>query len=90
MFVRISPRSRSRKTRLPVEGQRMRSRAPSRLGPDVEQRQRLAVQPVGRPVGRLVGAVAPDRAELLAAGGLPDLLARQDARPGSSGRRRPG
>jgi hypothetical protein len=48
------------------------------IGPQLEQRQRLAVKPVGRPVGGLVGAVAPDRAELLAAGRLPDLLAGQD------------
>ena len=46
--------------------------------PEVEQCGRLAVQPVGRPVGRLVGAVAPDGAELLAARALPDLLSVED------------
>ncbi len=48
------------------------------LGPDAQHLGGLAVQPVGRPVRRLVRAVTPDRAELLAAGGLPHLLAGQD------------
>ena len=42
------------------------------------QRRRLAVQPVGRPVGRDIAAVAPDGAQLLAAGGQPGLLAALD------------
>ena len=38
----------------------------------------LAVEPVGGPVGRGVGAVAPDGAELLPADGAPDVLAPVD------------
>jgi hypothetical protein len=48
------------------------------LGPDGAQRQRLAMQPVGRPVRRDVAAVAPHRTELLAAGRQPGLLAELD------------
>ena len=36
------------------------------------------MEPVGRPVRRLIGAVTPDRSELLSAGGLPHLLAGED------------
>ncbi|MCY1346819.1 hypothetical protein D9M69_329150 [compost metagenome] len=45
---------------------------------DVEPGGQFAVQPVGAPVRRLVGAVAPDRAELHAADALPGLLAVED------------
>ena len=55
------------------------------LRTDLAQRDRLAVQPVGRPVRRQVGAVPPDRAELLAAGGEPGFLAALDAAFGEEG-----
>jgi hypothetical protein len=42
---------------------------------EIEHRQRLAVEPVGRPVRRDERAVAPDRAELLAPHALPHLAA---------------
>jgi hypothetical protein len=42
------------------------------------QGDRLAMQPVRRPVRRLVGPVAPYRPDLLAAHALPGLLSRQD------------
>ena len=45
------------------------------LCPDGAQRQRFAVQPVGRPVGRQITAMAPDRTELLPASGKPRFLA---------------
>jgi hypothetical protein len=45
------------------------------LRPAIEQTDRLAVQPVRRPVRCDIAAVAPDRAELLAADALPDLAA---------------
>ncbi|MNS56322.1 hypothetical protein D3C72_891780 [compost metagenome] len=45
------------------------------VGPAVEHEHELAVQPVRVPVRRDVGAVAPDRADLLAAHRLPDVLA---------------
>ncbi len=45
------------------------------LCPDRLQRKRFAVQPVGRPVWREIAAVPPDRAQLLAAGREPGLLA---------------
>ena len=48
------------------------------LCPGVEQRRGFAVQPVGRPVGCDVAAVAPDRSELVAADRLPDLAACLD------------
>src|SRR3546814_14876786 len=40
----------------------------------VEPGHQLTVQPVGRPVGRLIGAVSPDRTDLHAAGALPGGL----------------
>ena len=46
--------------------------------PAVEDEGQLTVQPVGRPVGRQVGAVTPDRAELMAADRLPDHAAGLD------------
>ncbi len=46
--------------------------------PRVEREQRLAVQVVGRPVGRDVAAVPPDRADLHAAHRPPDVLAGAD------------
>ncbi|MCY1408331.1 hypothetical protein D9M71_236510 [compost metagenome] len=47
-------------------------------GSNVEPGGEFAVQPVGAPVRRLVGTVAPDRAELHAADALPGLLAVED------------
>ena len=47
-------------------------------GDDVRQRERLSVQPVRAPVGRDQAAVPPDRAQLHAADGPPDLLASLD------------
>ena len=44
------------------------------LSPVVEQPARLAMEPVGRPVRRDVGAVAPDGADLLSSHRLPDVL----------------
>ena len=45
---------------------------------DVQPRHQLAVQPVGCPVGRLISAVAENRAQLHAAGALPGRLAGQN------------
>ena len=56
-----------------------------RLDLQLAQRHGLAVQPVGRPVRRQVGAVAPDGALLLAAGGEPHLLALLDLFAGEQG-----
>jgi hypothetical protein len=65
--------------RVVLYGLELVGRAPVlRLRPDVEQGLGLAVQPVRRPVRRLVRAVAPDRADLLTAEALPDLLAVED------------
>ena len=50
--------------------------------PLVEDVHGLAVQPVRGPVRRHVAAVAPDRAQLLAARGLPDLAAGFDVGAG--------
>ncbi len=44
------------------------------LRPDLAQRDRLAVQPVGRPVRRKIAAVSPDRAQLLATASQPGFL----------------
>ena len=57
-------------------------RASRRRADDVEPRGRFAMQPVGGPVRRDVAAVAPDRAELHAADGLPDLAALLDVGAG--------
>ncbi|MNI40283.1 hypothetical protein D3C73_945000 [compost metagenome] len=48
------------------------------LRPQVQPGEQFAVQPVGGPVGRLVGTVAPDRAHLHAADTLPGGLAVED------------
>ncbi len=48
------------------------------LRPDVQQRQRLAMQPVGAPVRSDVGAVAPDGPQLHATDRLPDLASGLD------------
>jgi hypothetical protein len=48
------------------------------LGPAVEDERALAVEPVGAPVRRDVGAVAPDGPHLLAADRLPDVLPAAD------------
>ena len=48
----------------------------------VDERGGLAMQPIRGPIGRLVGAVAPNRSDLLAARALPHLLAMQDVRFG--------
>jgi hypothetical protein len=55
------------------------------LRPYLAQRDGLAVQPVGRPVRRKIGAVPPDRAELLATGGQPGFLAALNAAFGENG-----
>ena len=44
----------------------------------VAQRDRFAVQPIGRPIGRHVAAMAPDRSQLLSSRGKPRLLAVLD------------
>ena len=62
-----------------VEGGKVARSSPGR--PGVEQNLRLAMQPVGAPIGSNVCAVAPDRANLLAADGLPDALAIGDGAP---------
>ena len=51
---------------------------------DIQRGERLAVQPVGRPVRRDIAAMAPDRADLLAAHGLVDLTARLDVVSGEN------
>ncbi len=51
------------------------------LRPAVKQNAGLAMNPVGAPVGRDIGAVAPNRADLLAADGLPYALAVGDGVP---------
>jgi hypothetical protein len=50
--------------------------------PCVQDRHRLAMQPVRAPVRGDVTAVAPDRAQLHAADGLPDLAAALDVGAG--------
>ncbi|MEI2825489.1 MAG: hypothetical protein V9F04_03175 [Dermatophilaceae bacterium] len=52
------------------------------LGVAVEEEDRLAVEPIGGPVGRDVGAVAPDRADLLPTDRLPHPLAIHDVGAG--------
>ncbi|CAM5637632.1 hypothetical protein RLIN73S_04754 [Rhodanobacter lindaniclasticus] len=47
-------------------------------GQQLQHRLAFAVQPVGAPVRREQGAVAPDRAQLLATDALPHLLAQLD------------
>ena len=69
---------RSVDRRLVGGGQRVVRGAVVLLRGKVAQRDRLAMQPVGRPVGRDVAAVTPDGPELLAAGGEPCLLAALD------------
>jgi len=59
-------------------GQGVEALAVCSFGPDLEQPDRFAMQPVCGPVRGLIRAVAPDRAELLAAGGLPHELPAQD------------
>ena len=44
------------------------------LRPTIEDDHRLAVEIIGAPVGRDVGAVSPDGSNFLSAGGLPDVL----------------
>ena len=44
----------------------------------IEQSESLTMEPVSGPVRGLVGAVAPDGANLLPADALPHLLAEQD------------
>jgi len=58
--------------------ERVELRSVLALRPDLEQGLGLAVQPVRGPVGCLVGAVPPDRTELLSPRRLPDLLAVED------------
>src|SRR3546814_17372372 len=41
------------------------------LGREAEPGGQFAVQPLGGPVGRLIGAVSPDRSALHSAGALP-------------------
>jgi len=64
-----------------VRGERVERAAVALLRQDVAQRDRFAVQPVGRPVGRDVAAMPPHGAELLAAHGAPRALAVLHLRP---------
>src|SRR5690606_36104635 len=44
-------------------------------GPRIQEEHSFLVQPIGTPVGRNIGAVAPDGAQLLSASRLPYVLA---------------
>lgn len=46
--------------------------------PGVQNSEAFPVQPVGRPVGSGVSAVAPNRSDLLSSHGLPDVLSFQN------------
>ncbi len=63
---------------LPLRAERGVAPRPLGAGPAVEHERRLAVEPVRGPVGRDVGAVPPDGADLLAAHRLPDALPAAD------------
>ena len=58
----------------------------ARLRPLVEDEDALPVQPVGRPIGCDVAAVAPDRADLHAAHRLPHVLPASDIAAGNDHR----
>ena len=55
-------------------------------GPDIQDFDGFAMQPVGAPVGRDIGAMAPDRSQLHAAHRLPDLPALFDVGAGVNDR----